>query len=47
MDIVFEEGEFLMGLGLIVVGDIVCWVVGDIESGSGDIWCVYILVKLI
>ncbi|UFX46462.1 MULTISPECIES: P-type conjugative transfer protein TrbG [Bradyrhizobium] len=44
-DIALEEGEQLTGSGPIAAGDTVRWVVGDTESGSGDMRRVHILVK--
>ncbi|SED23913.1 type IV secretion system protein VirB9 [Bradyrhizobium erythrophlei] len=44
-DIALEEGELLTGSGPIAAGDTVRWVVGDTESGSGDMRRVHILVK--
>ncbi|GCC47685.1 hypothetical protein chiPu_0031967, partial [Chiloscyllium punctatum] len=44
-DIALEPGEKLIGSGPISAGDTVRWVVGDTESGSGDIRRVHIMVK--
>jgi P-type conjugative transfer protein TrbG len=44
-DIALEEGEVLTGSGPIAAGDTVRWVVGDTESGTGDMRRVHILVK--
>jgi len=44
-DIALEEGEQLTGSGPIAAGDTVRWVVGDTESGNGDMRRVHILVK--
>lgn len=44
-DIALEPGEQLIGSGPVAAGDTVRWVVGDTESGSGDLRRVHIMVK--
>lgn len=44
-DIALEPGEQLVGSGPVAAGDTVRWVVGDTESGSGDLRRVHIMVK--
>jgi type IV secretion system protein TrbG len=44
-DIALEPGEQLTGSGPLAAGDTVRWIVGDTESGSGDIRRVHIMVK--
>ena len=44
-DIALEPGEQLTGSGPLAAGDTVRWIVGDTESGNGDIRRVHIMVK--
>lgn len=44
-DIALEPGEQLVGSGPVAAGDTVRWIVGDTESGSGELRRAHIMVK--
>ncbi len=44
-DIALEPGEQLVGSGPVAAGDTVRWIVGDTESGTGELRRVHIMVK--
>jgi P-type conjugative transfer protein TrbG len=44
-DIALEPGEQLVGSGPVAAGDTMRWIVGDTESGSGELRRVHIMVK--
>jgi type IV secretion system protein VirB9 len=44
-DISLQQGEQLVGSGPVAAGDTVRWIVGDTESGTGNLKKVHILVK--
>jgi len=44
-DIALEPGEQLVGSGPVAAGDSVRWIVGDTESGNGELRRVHIMVK--
>jgi len=44
-DIMFQQGEKLVGTGPVAAGDTVRWIIGDTESGAGATKRIHILVK--